>query len=127
MLGSGAMSLSIELSDDVVRALVCRARELGLLAEPTPKLLTQEALAEHYGVPVRSVRTWREKGLPGHKVGKRVLYDVAEVDEWRARSMRLRFQAEEIRRREEEELWQRREAAQMEAAQPDYPVYAAYP
>jgi hypothetical protein len=65
-----------------VEALVQRVRE-SLAAEPLPvRYLSRGALAEHLGLTERTIRTWRGAGMPGVKVGKTVMYDVAEVNAW---------------------------------------------
>jgi hypothetical protein len=52
------------------------------LDAPARRFLSKEALAEHLGISVRQVRGLREKGLPGRKHGKLVLFDVDEVADW---------------------------------------------
>lgn len=52
------------------------------LAEPSSRFLSRTALAARYGVGDRTVRTWRERGLPGIRVGREVMYDVDECDRW---------------------------------------------
>ena len=68
------------LAPDIVAALD------ELIAEQTTstprRFLSKAALAEHYGVSERTVRTWREKGLPGIRVGREVMFEVEAVDRW---------------------------------------------
>ena len=47
-----------------------------------PRFLTREALAEFFGVSPRRIKTWRERGLPGRKIGRDVMFDPAEVEAW---------------------------------------------
>jgi hypothetical protein len=51
-----------------------------LQAKPT--LLSKTALAEYWGVKARTIETYRAKGMPGYRVGREVLYDVAECEQW---------------------------------------------
>jgi hypothetical protein len=45
------------------------------------RLLTAEEAVDRYGLPsVRSLRTMRQKGLPGVRIGKAYLYDAADVE-----------------------------------------------
>ena len=39
-------------------------------------------VAAHYGVSERTIKTFREKGLPGVRVGREVLFDVDACDRW---------------------------------------------
>jgi excisionase family DNA binding protein len=49
-----------------------------------PELLTVAELAEYFGIPVRTVRFWREKheGPPAIKVGKRLYFRATDVARW---------------------------------------------
>jgi uncharacterized protein YjcR len=54
------------------------SREVEKLETSTERFLSMPALAEHYGVNVRKVKTWREKGWQRDRVGrKRDPYEVA--------------------------------------------------
>lgn len=75
-------TLTLALSDDLVVALFGRARELGLLEETAGVGGELEAAAEHFGVPPRRVRDWRERGCPTRKIGRRLWFRFAEVSEW---------------------------------------------
>jgi hypothetical protein len=46
------------------------------------RFLSKQALAEHLGVSPRTIKTWRAKGLPGCRIGREVMYDIAEVNRW---------------------------------------------
>jgi len=71
------VSLAIELPDELLDELTERVYE-----RLRPRYLTREKLAEHYGLSERTIRTFREKGMPGKKVGKTVLYEVEACDRW---------------------------------------------
>jgi hypothetical protein len=73
--------LSLALPDELIEAVAQRVLD-HLRAEPQRRYLSKTALAEHLGVPERRIRYWREHGLPGRKVGKVLMYDVAEVAAW---------------------------------------------
>ena len=71
---------------DLAEALEERVREVvrsELAAfERSPRFLSKEALARVLGVPERTVKTWRSKGLPGIQVGRHVMYELAECEKW---------------------------------------------
>lgn len=48
------------------------------------RLLKIHDVAEHYGIPVETLRYWRKVGLgpTGFLVGKRLVYDEDDVDAW---------------------------------------------
>lgn len=48
--------------------------------------LSNEQLAERYGVPLATVRKWRHErtGPPAVKVGRHVRYRLADVEAWEA-------------------------------------------
>jgi phage terminase Nu1 subunit (DNA packaging protein) len=71
------VTLALELPDELLDALVERVYE-----RLRPRYVTREKLAERYGVAERTIRTWREKGMPGAKVGKVVMYSVEACDRW---------------------------------------------
>lgn len=73
------MNLSVALSEEVIEAIASRAAEL---IDTRRRYLSKSALAEHYGVTERTIRTWREKGLPGVRVGREVMYEIAVADRW---------------------------------------------
>lgn len=81
--------------DDYIRALVAAAPPLSddqkirlrALLTSTPDLkvwLTTEELAQRLRTAPGTVRYWRHagKGPRGTKFGRRVLYDLAEVERW---------------------------------------------
>ena len=72
-----ALSLPDDLLDELTERVLTRLRE-------QPRFLEVEGLASHYGVPVSRVRFWRTLGLPARRVGKRLVFCVAEVDDWLA-------------------------------------------
>lgn len=73
------MSLSLELSEDLVDALVERVTER--LGEQN-RWHTVESLAEHLHLSVRQVRGLRERGMPAKRAGKSLLFDLRDVDLW---------------------------------------------
>jgi phage terminase Nu1 subunit (DNA packaging protein) len=72
---------ALPLPDDFVAALADRVRAL-VPDQPERRFLSKRALAEHYGVAERTTKTWRERGCPAHRVGRVLMFDVAEVDRW---------------------------------------------
>ena len=50
----------------------------------TPTLLTVEEVAAQLRVPAATVRYWRHQGVgpKSFKVGRRVLFDAADVRDW---------------------------------------------
>jgi hypothetical protein len=69
----------LELPEDLVEVLAQRAADL---IRRDRRFLSKAALAERYGVAERTIKTWREKGLPGVRVGREVMYDVDACDRW---------------------------------------------
>jgi phage terminase Nu1 subunit (DNA packaging protein) len=49
---------------------------------PERRLLSKRALAEHFGVMPRTVKTCREKGCPALRVGRVLMFDVHKVNRW---------------------------------------------
>jgi hypothetical protein len=71
--------LAFTVPDELVERIAERAAEL--LAE-SPRYLSRAALASRYGVSERRIRTWRERGLPGIRCGKTVMFRVEDCDRW---------------------------------------------
>lgn len=71
--------LSIPISEALIEQI---AERVAGLVEPRPRYLSRKALAVHYGVTERTVRTWRGRGLPGVRVGREVMYPIQECDLW---------------------------------------------
>lgn len=71
--------LALVIPETLVERVAERAAEL---VAARPRFLSKAALAAHYGVSVRTIRTWRERGLPGYRVGREVMYPVDECDRW---------------------------------------------
>ena len=71
--------LALTVPQELVEAIADRAAEL---VSVRPRFLSKPALAAHYGVSERTIRTWRERGLPGVRCGREVMYPVEECDRW---------------------------------------------
>jgi len=71
------MSIPFEIPDELLDVLAERVAE-----HLRPRLLSKPALAAYLGVEPRTIKTFREKGMPGHRVGREVMYDVEEVSRW---------------------------------------------
>lgn len=41
-----------------------------------------EGAAEYFGVPVRRIREWRERGMPARLIGRRLLFDLRACEAW---------------------------------------------
>lgn len=78
---TGGVAVSLELPADLLDAVARRAAELAS-ERYRPRYLSRRALARHYGVSERTIRTWRERGLPGIRVGREVMYPLKECDRW---------------------------------------------
>jgi len=80
--------LSLELSDELVRDLFTRARELGLLPDPeVPRQwLTSKQAAEHLGVSVARVHSLVSEGaLPKlYERGHRAVFQREDLDRYQA-------------------------------------------
>ena len=74
--------MSVKL-DSLLEAL---ADELSARIRPTVGYVTREKLAADIGCTVRTIRTWREKGCPGVREGKEILYDPTAVRRWLERT-----------------------------------------
>jgi excisionase family DNA binding protein len=64
-----------ELFDALVRRVEERLQERRRWAEI-------EGTADYLGVTVRRVRDLRERGMPAKRIGRRLLFDLREVDAW---------------------------------------------
>jgi len=72
---------AVRLPEDLVETLVLRVVEC-LNAQPERRFFSKSALAEHLGVSPRTIKTWRERGLPGRKIGREVMFEINEVNLW---------------------------------------------
>jgi hypothetical protein len=69
-----------ELVDALAGAAAAQVSEIQRSSER--RFLSKSALAEHYGVVPRTVKTWREKGCPALRVGRVLMFEVDEVNRW---------------------------------------------
>jgi hypothetical protein len=77
---SDELHMSVALSDEFVAELASHV--MAQLERSRQRFLSKPALAAHYGVSVRTIKTWREKGLPGVRVGREVMFNVGDCDRW---------------------------------------------
>jgi hypothetical protein len=73
------MSVALELTDDLVEALAERVAEK---LEKRQRWAEIEGVSEYLGVPVRRVRDYRERGMPAKRIGRRLMFDLREIDAW---------------------------------------------
>jgi excisionase family DNA binding protein len=73
------MSVALPLPDDFLDALVERVQERLQAGRRWQHI---EGVAEYLGCEVSRVRALRERGLPATRLGKRLLFDLDEVDAW---------------------------------------------
>ena len=73
------MTVTLELPEVLIDALVERVRDR---VDVAPRHVSKRVLADRLGVEERTIRTWRSKGLPGTRVGREVMYEIAAVDRW---------------------------------------------
>jgi excisionase family DNA binding protein len=71
--------LSIPFPPELFDALVQRVEER---LQERRRWAEIEGTAEYLGVSVRRVRDLHERGMPGKKIGRRLLFDLREVDAW---------------------------------------------
>lgn len=69
--------IPFEIPDELLDVLAEKVAE-----HLRPRLVSKPMLASMLGVEERTIKTWRSKGLPGHRVGKEVMYDVRDVERW---------------------------------------------
>jgi ribosome-binding protein aMBF1 (putative translation factor) len=72
-----SLELPQALLDEIVERVLTRVQQA-----PERRYLSKSGLADRYGVAERTVKTWREKGLPGVRVGREVMYEVDACDRW---------------------------------------------
>jgi hypothetical protein len=77
---SNELHMAVALSDEFLSELASCV--IAKLDRPRERFPSKPALASHYGVSERTIKTWREKGLPGVRVGREVMFDVGECDRW---------------------------------------------
>jgi hypothetical protein len=70
-----AFAVPEELIDAVAERVAERLAERRRWAEI-------DGVAEHIGCDVRRVRDFRERGMPAKRIGRRLLFDLREVDAW---------------------------------------------
>jgi phage terminase Nu1 subunit (DNA packaging protein) len=76
------MTLALPISKELLDALTEQVAER---LQEQRRWVDVEGAAAHYGVTPRRIRDWRERGMPGKKIGKRLMLDLHAVDEWLAR------------------------------------------
>jgi excisionase family DNA binding protein len=74
------VNFSLELPEELVEALV--EHVLARVREQRRWLDGREALADYLGCSLSRVKDLRERGLPGKRIGRRLLFDRLEVDRW---------------------------------------------
>jgi hypothetical protein len=73
--------LALELPEDLIAALTERVLER---SREERRFLSKSALAEYLGVSERTIKTWRQQGLPAY-CGRPLMFDVQEVERWLSR------------------------------------------
>jgi excisionase family DNA binding protein len=73
------LSIQFEVPEDLIEALTGRGLER---LEERPRWAEIEGVARYLGCSVRRVRDLRGRGLPAKRVGKRLVFDLREVDAW---------------------------------------------
>lgn len=71
------MNATLELPDDLIDAIAARVAER---SEAQRRWAEIAGVADYLGVPLSRVRYLRSIGLPARKVGRRLLFDLREVD-----------------------------------------------
>jgi excisionase family DNA binding protein len=71
--------IAFELPDELVNALADRVIER---VQERRRWAEIEGTAGYLGVSVRRVRDLHERGMPGKKIGRRLLFDLRAVDAW---------------------------------------------
>ena len=71
------MNVSLRLTDDVLDAIAERVAE-----RVRPRFQEIEGTAAYFGVRVRRVRDWRERGMPAKRVGRRLVFDLKACETW---------------------------------------------
>jgi excisionase family DNA binding protein len=71
------MSLALPISDELLDAL---ADQVAQRVREKRRWADIGGTADYLGVDVRRVRDLRERGMPAKKIGKRLLFDLREVD-----------------------------------------------
>ena len=71
--------IAVELPDDLIETLVERVAER---IKPQQRWAEIDGVADYLGCSVRRVRDLRERGLPAKRIGRRLLFDLREVDAW---------------------------------------------
>jgi len=72
------MDLSDAL-DQYVRRVI---HEELVVIKPQTRFISKDKLACLLGVQPRTIKTWRAKGLPGIRVGREVMFEIAAVERW---------------------------------------------
>jgi len=73
------VSLALELSEELIDELAERVAER---IQPRKRFHSIESLADELNMKVRQIRGLRERGMPAKRIGKRLVFDIREVEEW---------------------------------------------
>jgi hypothetical protein len=72
--------LTLELPPNSLETI---AKSAAALVDARPTYLSGPALCQRLGIPPRTLKTWRERGLPYRKLGHSTLmYSLPEVEAW---------------------------------------------
>ncbi len=76
---NGIGPLALELPDSLLDAVAERVAERLAVRK---RFHSVESLAVELNMTERQVRGLRERGLPAKRIGKRLVFDMDEVEEW---------------------------------------------
>jgi len=72
----------LPLPTESLEAIAVRVAEILDRRGPRKRWADIDGVAEYLGVRVRRVRDFRERGMPAKRIGRRLLFDLREVDAW---------------------------------------------
>jgi len=73
------VTVAFQLDDEALESIAAR---VGALLQREPRYLSKGLVCEKLGIPERTLRTWREHGCPGIRVGREVMYDLEAIERW---------------------------------------------